>query len=344
MTDQFTTKEPAKTGRHLSRFGSVWDWIALAPLVLLTLVHYQPPPLLFILEPLAGNQVVRILLLCFGLLLLLVFLSRKHRLPALVTGLATLILLLELVYLFPVHRKIEQLSTESIGVMTFNTGWNWNIKLLGDHAAISPIDIICSQEVGVQNLENSWIHKHLFNAGYDHAWCWESSHDEFYRLWILVQGEILETRVIHTQGQHDVRNSFLAKVVVHADTFHVLNLHLEPVLHPGDNLFQRTGPRWQQAKNVAAVLDSLGDQPVIVCGDMNATPTHRTLRPIRSRLQDTWLEAGTGLGATWNRRRPVSRLFRIDHIYQQGFTTEYASPVEFGFSDHYPHYVVLKPE
>ncbi len=57
--------------------------------------------------------------------------------------------------------------------------------------------------------------------------------------------------------------------------------------------------------------------PVIVAGDFNATPTDRSIRPLRGLLQDAWSLAGNGwLGGTWPASRP---LLRIDAVRFRGF-------------------------
>ena len=92
-----------------------------------------------------------------------------------------------------------------------------------------------------------------------------------------------------------------------------------------------------QTKQVHRInnLVSKFSDPTIIAGDFNSTcqlPLHRELR---EKLNDTWLNGGTGMGATryWAEILP----FRIDYIYAtKNIKTISASVGESEFSDHNP--------
>jgi len=104
--------------------------------------------------------------------------------------------------------------------------------------------------------------------------------------------------------------------------------------------------RWRQ-EQIEWILDVTRDQPepLIILGDLNATPTHQVYRTLSTHLTDAFREAGWGLGHTypatgkqlWGVSR-LSRLVRIDHIFcSDQWKAEAAWVREWdGSSDHLP--------
>jgi endonuclease/exonuclease/phosphatase (EEP) superfamily protein YafD len=69
-----------------------------------------------------------------------------------------------------------------------------------------------------------------------------------------------------------------------------------------------------QARELCALVDTL-DGPLVMGGDLNATPDRRAPARIASRLRDAWAEVGVGNGATFPADAPTSR---IDYVYARG--------------------------
>jgi len=76
-------------------------------------------------------------------------------------------------------------------------------------------------------------------------------------------------------------------------------------------LAEATAIRAKQADVLAEMLRGLEGKKLIVCGDFNDTPISYTHRVLTEDLQDAFVEAGNGLGISYNRDRLY---FRIDHI------------------------------
>lgn len=75
--------------------------------------------------------------------------------------------------------------------------------------------------------------------------------------------------------------------------------------------------------------------PVIVCGDFNDIPFSYTYSRLAEQLQNAFVEAGTGVGATYNGPLPF---LRIDNqFYSAGLQAyDYETHYEMGLSDHFP--------
>ena len=76
-------------------------------------------------------------------------------------------------------------------------------------------------------------------------------------------------------------------------------------------LAEATVRRSTQVDKVRETIQSLKGKKLIACGDFNDTPISYTHRAMCEDLQDAFVEAGNGLGISYNRNRLY---FRIDHI------------------------------
>ncbi len=76
--------------------------------------------------------------------------------------------------------------------------------------------------------------------------------------------------------------------------------------------------------------------PVIVCGDMNDTPTSYAYRKVGKGLKDAFRESGEGIGKTY--RGDVFPNYRIDYIFHDKMYNSfgYQTHPEFRGSDHQP--------
>lgn len=104
--------------------------------------------------------------------------------------------------------------------------------------------------------------------------------------------------------------------------------------------------QWRR-EQIEWVLDRTRDQPepLIIMGDLNATPTHQVHHLLSAHLSDAFREAGWGLGHTYPASgeylwgiRQFRRLVRIDHIFHsEQWRAEAAWVGEWdGSSDHLP--------
>lgn len=81
--------------------------------------------------------------------------------------------------------------------------------------------------------------------------------------------------------------------------------------------------------------------PVIVCGDFNDTPFSYTYRSFSEKLQDAFMESGSGIGSTYLGTFPS---YRIDYIfYSDNFTSSGFEVLPEKLSDHYPMRCYIHP-
>ena len=99
--------------------------------------------------------------------------------------------------------------------------------------------------------------------------------------------------------------------------------------------------RANQAEAVHDYIAQHSHYPTIVCGDLNDPPNSYTRRVVGQGLTDCFVEAGRGLGLSYNQK---GFFFRIDHL----FCSSHFEPLDcrvdskIDFSDHYPLLCWLK--
>ncbi len=149
-------------------------------------------------------------------------------------------------------------------------------------------------------------------------------------------------------------------VKIGKDTLRVLNLHLESVKFgkedynfvseikttTGTNENIKKGSlaiiakmkyaymrRASQINTVAGFIKS-SPYPVLMAGDFNDTPVSYSYRQIENILDDTFVDAGKGLGQTHSQLLP---LLRIDYIFHSDeLKTIEHTTLDKNFSDHFP--------
>jgi endonuclease/exonuclease/phosphatase family metal-dependent hydrolase len=103
-----------------------------------------------------------------------------------------------------------------------------------------------------------------------------------------------------------------------------------------DNLMHNLVTRSRQARAVAHLVDTTSC-PVVLCGDFNDTPGTFTYEKLKGRLEDGFMKAGHGYGATF---KEFYNLMRIDYIFHSPElqAVDYKT-IPFEMSDHNPVYM-----
>lgn len=154
--------------------------------------------------------------------------------------------------------------------------------------------------------------------------------------------------------------AIITDIVAKSDTFRVFNIHFQSIqlsnedhlfindltrkvenhnenVHKYSRIFEKIRnasiPRASQAREIRALVES-SPYPVIICTDLNDTPSSFAYRQLTKNLKDAFVESGTGLGNTYIGFLPA---FRIDYIlYDPFFVSHDYRTLPERLSDHYP--------
>ncbi len=240
-----------------------------------------------------------------------------------------------------------------VKVMTFNAqGGNiYNNKLYPqfiDMMKAQDPDVICLQELGlnVKELES-------FSKEYPHQVGRGSQH-------IVSKFPIRDSKDLKLEKIKTSNGALWADIEMEGYVFRLYNIHLHSnrISSEVDDLSENTelnelndketldatrgilsqvksaaAVRAGQAKKVRASIEA-SSRPVILCGDFNDPPQSYTYRILCSRLKDTFVEGGLGLGFTYNGNIPF---LKIDYILSSPEITVLSSKtVSTSISDHKP--------
>jgi endonuclease/exonuclease/phosphatase family metal-dependent hydrolase len=134
-------------------------------------------------------------------------------------------------------------------------------------------------------------------------------------------------------GSREPRVALLGYATVRGVPWRFLNTHVDP---------SDAAARTQELRQVAAAArEQMAGRPLVVGGDLNATPDDPGLAAFRDAgLRDAWLECGSGGGFTYPSDKPVKR---IDYLWLAGtLACASATVVDTALSDHRPLLVTLK--
>ncbi|GCD79198.1 endonuclease/exonuclease/phosphatase family protein [Schleiferia thermophila] len=265
-------------------------------------------------------------------------------------------------------RNEEVFTEESITVTTFNVRlfnhWHWFDE---DVKEIMPklLDSLGSQIVGIQEYYQS-ENTPKFND-FKYQFIATSFRNKNFGMAIFSKFPIAQKQVVYFQSEAaDDRDGFIyadiktplgmARVVcAHLVSFKLTNEDLEMVENPSiesdseqlkanylsvlqkiNRAFEKRAHQVRELKEF--IIES--PHPVILLGDLNDTPVSYTYKVLSGRLQDTFTQAGTGIGHTYNRTRYP---FRIDYIFHSSEfkTIKHMVTTRPMVSDHYPVTAVL---
>jgi endonuclease/exonuclease/phosphatase family metal-dependent hydrolase len=157
----------------------------------------------------------------------------------------------------------------------------------------------------------------------------------FSRLPIVNSGELIYSNNAFNRG-------VFADIKFNTDTIRVVNVHLQST-QMGISLSRTFFTKWRydqrrRAEQADLLVDFINKSPypVILCGDMNATPYGYVYSKIADNLTNSYENKGNGLGYTFTGKGV--KYLRIDHqffstgIKNEGFLTDHS----IHFSDHFP--------
>ncbi len=220
-------------------------------------------------------------------------------------------------------------------------------------------DIICFQEFFTKNsgeLTESFIRKSLDEKYYKHIEYTIENRNYNYGIATYSRYPIVNRGVINFQNSSN--STIYTDIKKGNDTIRIFNNHLQSIRFNKNNYsfisnskILKDDERLKEIKDISSRLRDAfikrasqaniisnyiesSPFPVIVCGDFNDVPVSYTYKTMKTNLNDSFIEAGRGIGTTYMGKFPS---FRIDYI----FHSEDVECVEFEIhdvklSDHYP--------
>lgn len=267
-------------------------------------------------------------------------------------------------FTFPNSDHAEGIKVMSYNVRMFDR-YNWSNDRTTKQRAQEFIfgqqpDILCIQEFylpkgdrfrSIDTLSNSNSIKHLHTVNY------KANANAKHRqgLATLTRFPVIEKGEVDLDDSHSGL-AIYTTMLVGDDTVRVYNLHLQSI-HLGkhgyeviDELMKKQDledvnggkmvlrqmkkgfiKRAEQAEIIAKHISEC-EHKVIVCGDFNDVPTSFAYQTISNGLEDSFSQAGSGLGSTYVR----VPFFRIDNIlFSEGFEAVEHTVHPYELSDHF---------
>ena len=96
-----------------------------------------------------------------------------------------------------------------------------------------------------------------------------------------------------------------------------------------------------QVDSLMDYLETLGDVPIIMCGDFNDSPLSYVHHRLTRKLNDAYIASGNGPGISYYRS---GMFFRLDNVLCSQHWRSFGAAVKshYKMSDHYPLEVYLK--
>jgi len=270
----------------------------------------------------------------------------------------------------PVKRDKQEseVSEQKFKILSYNVRlfdlYEWNEKEntqgeIFDFINSGNFDIICFQEFFTKNtggLTKQKIQEKLSDKFHEHVDYTIENKNYNYGIATYSRYPIVNRGVINFNNSSN--SSIYTDVLINKDTVRIFNNHLQSIRFNKNNYSFITNSkalkedeklreikdisfrlrdafikRASQANILAKHIKS-SPYPVIVCGDFNDVPVSYTYRTMRKNLNDSFIEAGKGIGTTYTGKFPS---FRIDFIFHSRDIrcTEFDIP-DIRLSDHYP--------
>ena len=225
-------------------------------------------------------------------------------------------------------------------------------------------DIICFQEYYTQEkglFAASRLYRSLKNTPFRHiSYTIGETSSSHYGIATFSSFPVVGKGIIHFENTFNA--AIYTDININGDTVRIFNTHLQSIhlnsqnytfldsLRINDQQLDEILDISHRLKNAFVKRSKQADvisgkiaespYPVIVCGDFNDTPVSYSYKKIRSKLSDSFIEAGFGMGNTYH---GLTSPLRIDFIlHHPVMNAIYTERIRLKLSDHYPLITYLK--
>ncbi len=247
--------------------------------------------------------------------------------------------------------KVSSYNVRLFDYQNWDSGLPDNRKKIIEWINKDAADVLCLQEFNTIRYPG-----YLFNTldtilsllhprDYQFGCALETRLNQRFGLLTLSRFPIVDQRQIEIDRE-GTNYCMYADIKVGNDTLRIYNMHLQSVnfspwpkrdkLGAFELLSRLTlslSKRAAQSEAIAENIKNCGYK-TIVCGDFNDTPNSFTYKKIKGKLEDSFLECGSGMGSTYAGNIPFQRIDYILHSNSMKVVSfETGSQA---FSDHYP--------
>lgn len=250
--------------------------------------------------------------------------------------------------------KQEPTTKDDITLMSYNVRlfnlFDWIPdqavpERIKDFVEVQDPDILCLQEYSKSGQLNLPQYKYRYITS--HGKNIQTGQAIYSKFQIIDKGEI--------NLPNSNNNVIFVDVLRGADTVRVYSMHLQsvnisPDIHEkidevkSKKILQRLSKAFKEQQLQSELVQAHKvdvKHPVIVCGDLNNSAFSYVYRNIKGDLQDAFVEAGQGFGATYHFPYYPAR---IDYVFVDSrfVVKSFKTHSEFIKSDHYPITTVLR--
>ncbi len=244
------------------------------------------------------------------------------------------------------QNKDTEISKNGFNILSFNVRlfdlYNWSetentLPEIFEFINTQEFDFMCFQEFFTQNsgeLSENSIMNNIKNKYFTHIDYAIENINYNYGIATFSKHPIVNRGVINFSNSSN--SSIYTDVVINKDTIRIFNNHLQSIRFNKNNYSFITNSKVlkdeERLKEIKDISFRLRDAfikrasqaniiskhiqnspyPVVVCGDFNDVPVSYSYRTMKGNLNDSFVEAGKGIGTTYMGKFPS---FRIDFIF-----------------------------
>jgi len=268
----------------------------------------------------------------------------------------------------PTKKAKSETAEKEFSILSFNVRlfdlYDWN-KGKNTSAQIfefinnEEFDVVCFQEFYTKNngeLTEDSVRKILSKSYYKHIEYTIENNNYNYGIATYSRYPIVNRGVINFSNSSN--STIYTDIKKGNDTIRIFNNHLQSIRFNKNNYsfisnskILKDDERLKEIKDIsyrlrdafikrasqANIISNYIESspfPVIVCGDFNDVPVSYTYKKMKTNLNDSFIEAGRGIGTTYMGKFPS---FRIDYIFHSKDVecVDFEIP-DVKLSDHYP--------